>query len=75
MPCNAKAAHYTGLSTSEFALLCYLRLHPNVAKSYGIEKCSLDCAGCKGRTTCAGVGGRTSIGCIDCRFHPHSPQA
>ena len=62
MPSQPKADHVTGLTTAEYALLAYLRLHPDVAKTYGIETCSNGCTGCKKCAKCAGVNGKTSIG-------------
>ena len=41
MPSKAKApAHRPGVSESEHALFCYLRLHPSVAAAYGIKECN-----------------------------------
>jgi hypothetical protein len=62
MPAHATSDHRTGLSTPEYAVLGYLRLHPDVAKSYGIETCSPGCTGCQGMERCAGVNGKTSLG-------------
>ena len=36
----AHPAHASALTHAEFALMCYLRLHPAVAKTYGITKCN-----------------------------------
>ena len=67
MPAHDSPPHRVGLSTAEFAVLGYLRLHPDVAKSYGIETCSPGCTGCQGKQRCAGVNGKTSIGWMLCQ--------
>lgn len=36
----AKPAHSCGVTSAEFAAFCYLRLHKDVAASYGIESCN-----------------------------------
>ena len=35
----AKPDHTPGVTTSEFALFCYLRTHAEVAATYGIKQC------------------------------------
>ena len=67
MVAHAKPPHSTGLQTHEYAVLAYLRLHPEVAKTYGIETCSPGCTGCQGKKECAGVNGKTSIGWMLCQ--------
>ena len=55
MPSHDKPPHSAGLSTPEFAVLGYLRTHPEVAKTYGIETCSPGCTGLPGnKELCAG---------------------
>ena len=44
---HGKADHFSGMSTPEFAVLGYLRTHPDIAKTYGMETCSPGCTGCK----------------------------
>ena len=61
---HAKPPHTACLTLQEHALFCYLKLHPDVAATYSITKCSLDCMGCQKRKACAGVNGKTSIGCM-----------
>ena len=34
-----QADHRVGITREENALMCWLRLHPAVAKTFGIEKC------------------------------------
>jgi hypothetical protein len=65
---HGKAPHFTGLSTPEYAVLAYLRLHPAVAKTYGIETCSPGCTGCQRKKSCQGVNGKTSIGWMLCQM-------
>jgi hypothetical protein len=67
MSSHDTAPHRTGLYTPEYAVLGYLRLHPEVAKTYGIETCKPGCTGCQGRKTCAGVNGKTTIGWMLCQ--------
>ena len=68
MPSHDKPPHSAGLSTPEFAVLGYLRTHPEVAKSYGIKTCKPGCKGCQGnKELCAGVNGKTSIGWMLCQ--------
>ena len=67
MPSHSKADHYTGITTPEFAVLCYLRQHPDVANTYGIKTCSLGCTGCRGKKACAGVNSHTSLGWMLCQ--------
>ena len=62
MPVHSKPAHSAGLTAKEYALFCYLRLHPDVAATYGITTCKQDCSGCQRRKTCAGVSQKTTIG-------------
>ena len=62
MASHVKQAHVAGLTATEYALLCYLRLHPDVAATYGITTCKQDCSGCQRRKTCAGVSQKTTIG-------------
>lgn len=41
MPSNGKQSDHRVCATAEeFALLCWLRLHPDVARTYGIYKCN-----------------------------------
>ena len=54
---HGKADHFSGMSTPEFAVLGYLRTHPDIAKTYGMETCSPGCTGCKGKQRCAGING------------------
>ena len=36
---TAKSRKQTSVGIDEYALLCWLRLHPDVAKTYGIKRC------------------------------------
>ena len=67
MPSHSKADHYTGITTPEFAVLCYLRQHPDVANTYVIKTCSPGCTGCRGKKACAGVNSHTSLGWMLCQ--------
>ena len=58
----ASADHSPGVTAEEYAVFCWLRLHPDVAATYGIKTCKHGCAGCGGRAKCQGVNGKTTIG-------------
>ena len=78
MPAHGKQAHFAGLTEAEHGLFCFLRLHPDVAATYGITTCKQGCTGCQGRKTCAGVNGKAAyLLCVSkkkknrARIHTH----
>ena len=64
---HGKADHFSGMSTPEFAVLGYMRTHPDIAKTYCMETCSPCCTGFKGKQRCAGINSKTSIGWMLCQ--------